>query len=641
MQASLSSNLLTYAISTTPNMLTAGVADATITLLATNQSHEAVTIQEIGITIFTGSSDADLTNEPTQVEQTAPTIAWGISKGNEGRGQYKFVFTPPVSPTGFTLQPGSALTFILSNIALNNVPASTTVRVTEGSGSQPYPYQDLTVSIWPNNWGTVNFSASATNLPAGGSDITLKWEGPSGATYQIQYLDHNTQQIVNIPAAGETPLDSNGTYPRTGKNPDPALSVIATTVFTLSVTETINGILYEAQPQQIVTVAEAVPAITSFTGQVAYDGSTPTFNLDWATQNATSVTGSWSTEQLVPNPSTPAIVPLPFTASKYQLTATNAAGQSVQKTIEVGWEVYRDIPVGAGPVAVAVTGNYAFVVNEGSNNVSVISIKDLTVVATIAVGNAPTTIAITPDGNSALVVNYDDDDIVIIDTASLSINQPSIWLGIKNPMNIAISPMGDFAYVISKRNAYSNYILPIAIALSGFTVGTPVDLGAPLGDVAVTNDGAFVLVSMPDNYRMALLNKSDFAVMNSRNDIQSAGNIIVTPNGLTAVVSSAINPSILWEMGTNDLSLSNRLNMEGPVGSLAMAPNGLYAVATGNNIVSIITVKGLGLGQTINLAQGLEPVAAAVTLDSNLVFLSNYANNSVTVLAMQPINDNG
>src|SRR5262249_19515421 len=60
--------------------------------------------------------------------------------------------------------------------------------------------------------------------------------------------------------------------------------------------------------------------------------------------------------------------------------------------------VVATVPVGARPIAVAITpdGTHAFVTNQNSNTVSVIETATNTVVATVPVGAAPFAVAITP-----------------------------------------------------------------------------------------------------------------------------------------------------------------------------------------------------------------------------------------------------
>ena len=56
-------------------------------------------------------------------------------------------------------------------------------------------------------------------------------------------------------------------------------------------------------------------------------------------------------------------------------------------------------------MAVTPNGAYAYVTNDGSSTVSVISTATNTVTATVTVGNTPYGVAVTPNGAYAYVTN--------------------------------------------------------------------------------------------------------------------------------------------------------------------------------------------------------------------------------------------
>ena len=60
---------------------------------------------------------------------------------------------------------------------------------------------------------------------------------------------------------------------------------------------------------------------------------------------------------------------------------------------------------------------YAYVTNNGSDNVSVIGISTNTVVATVAVGSEPSGVAVSPDGKFVYVTNAGADNISVIQTS--------------------------------------------------------------------------------------------------------------------------------------------------------------------------------------------------------------------------------
>jgi len=118
-------------------------------------------------------------------------------------------------------------------------------------------------------------------------------------------------------------------------------------------------------------------------------------------------------------------------------------------------------------VAVTPDGNHAYVTNFGSNNfspigstVSVVDLNSHMIVGTVDVGLQPSGIAITPDGRFAYVSNYNtlyagpnftdltpgQGTVNIIDTATNTVVPPTIAVG-QSPDAITISPDGLYAYV--------------------------------------------------------------------------------------------------------------------------------------------------------------------------------------------------
>jgi YVTN family beta-propeller protein len=93
---------------------------------------------------------------------------------------------------------------------------------------------------------------------------------------------------------------------------------------------------------------------------------------------------------------------------------TNAISSTVSVIDTATNTVVATVAGGEGPFGVAVTPNgaFAYVANSRDNTVSAISTATNTVVATIPVGDFPTGIAITPNGAFAYVANVSDNTVV-------------------------------------------------------------------------------------------------------------------------------------------------------------------------------------------------------------------------------------
>jgi YVTN family beta-propeller protein len=153
----------------------------------------------------------------------------------------------------------------------------------------------------------------------------------------------------------------------------------------------------------------------------------------------------------------------------------------------------NDIPVGSGPLGVAVTpdGKAAFVANGPSGTVSTIDVKTRTKDPTdIAVGPTSVGVKVTPDGKTAFVtrggsspgsVYFGSDSVSTIDVKTRTKNPTDIAVGAL-PFGVAVTPDGKTAFVA---NGFSDSVSTIDVKTRTKNP-TDIPVGAgPLG-VAVT-----------------------------------------------------------------------------------------------------------------------------------------------------------
>ncbi|MDY7965682.1 YncE family protein, partial [Bacillus thuringiensis] len=91
------------------------------------------------------------------------------------------------------------------------------------------------------------------------------------------------------------------------------------------------------------------------------------------------------------------------------------------------------------------TGKFAYVANFGSNTVSVIDTSSNTVVATVPVGVAPSSVAVTPNEKFVYVANSSSSTVSVIDTSSNTVIA-TVPVGFL-PLGVAVTPNSKFAYV--------------------------------------------------------------------------------------------------------------------------------------------------------------------------------------------------
>jgi DNA-binding beta-propeller fold protein YncE len=157
------------------------------------------------------------------------------------------------------------------------------------------------------------------------------------------------------------------------------------------------------------------------------------------------------------------------------------------------------IAVGPEPIAVAITpdAGAALVLDEGGY-ISVIDAASFVQRTTIPVCRLADAIAITPNGNTAVVGCPNDSSVELIDIATGHITSVALPFP---PGAIAITPDGHTADVVLPTSSFSDptgEVVPVSIQTGA--VGTPLRLSGWIGDkAAFTPDGKRLLVSYDGN----------------------------------------------------------------------------------------------------------------------------------------------
>ncbi len=163
--------------------------------------------------------------------------------------------------------------------------------------------------------------------------------------------------------------------------------------------------------------------------------------------------------------------------SMFTINATTGALTSIG-TVAAGTINAEPAPIS---IVVDPTGTFAYVVNSGSNDVSMYSINAttgiLTSIGSIAAGTIPLSVAVDPTGKFAYVTNFQSNDVSMytINATTGALTSTGMIAAGSNPTSIAIHPSGKFAYVTnSGSNDVSMYSIDAAtgaLTLIG-TIGT-------------------------------------------------------------------------------------------------------------------------------------------------------------------------
>jgi len=284
-------------------------------------------------------------------------------------------------------------------------------------------------------------------------------------------------------------------------------------------------------------------------------------------------------------------------------------------------------------VALAQT-TVAYVVNNLSDDVSVIDTSTNTVIVTIPVGDGPQRVAFTPDGSRAYVTNFLDDNVSVIDTLT---NTEIDVDGDPNngitripvgtfPIGIEVSPDGTKVYVanegsddISVIDTATNIVSPPFAVVGG--INTP---HAP----AFTPDGSEVWVSGGAGNSISRFAFSDNMVLGLIGGvIGAAERIKFLLDGSFAFVNNGCGAcGNLQKISTVSNSVVATLSFGSAGAGLAIAPDGSAVYAgTGFNGGRVHKINPNTLGIIFSAPTPSFPLGIAVTPDGNTLYAANPA----------------
>lgn len=286
-------------------------------------------------------------------------------------------------------------------------------------------------------------------------------------------------------------------------------------------------------------------------------------------------------------------------------------------------EVGPPVSVGSGPMSVAANsaGTRVYVANSGSGDVSVIDTATSSVIFTTPVGSSPRDLVVNSAGTKVYVANSGTSDVSVIDTLTNSLIA-TVGVG-SNPDGIAINPAGTRVYTAN--NNSSNVSV---IDTSTNTVIASVPVSTTPSSVVVNSAGTHVYVasSFPDPQY-----GDDISV------IDAATNAVVATVSLGGgfIESIAINPAgtrvyamclcgFVYVIDTTTNNVIAAVPVTGYSRRVAVNPTGTFVyVATGagqvlvidasiNTVVAAITL-GAGDASSVAFSSGGPPPIASAT----------------------------
>jgi YVTN family beta-propeller protein len=276
------------------------------------------------------------------------------------------------------------------------------------------------------------------------------------------------------------------------------------------------------------------------------------------------------------------------------------------------------VDVGTGPYGVALGKEYLFLSNSSDNTVSVISMSDNGLIRTLDAGHSPRGLAVASDDSYVYVANHSANTMSIIDPSDNSQTALDIGAG---PIGVAISPDENFIYVTNNSDdslsVISTHTPELFVTLSNHHYirydddpDEDIAFDRPYG-VTVCPEGYYIFVVNNGNNTLSIL--SAFEVYNQGDYFDWA----------------AYDPD---DDSQGPYGLSQPIDLGNDPRCVAVTPNVAYAYVTNyaDDTVSVIALDNYEVIQTIDVGNG--PYGISVTNSGEIVYVVNQLAGTVSVI---------
>jgi hypothetical protein len=181
--------LLTYAISSDPNPLQAGVKGGLILSISNPDPSNKITLYSVSITVSVGKTAKDLTTTTAGIHTPAPA-GWSAKFG-EGSGVYT---AKPGDGAGVDVTT-KGIALEISEIAVNDQVGATVVFIDEeakdsSGSSRKVRSREITLAKFPARFRLTELTAAPDPVVSGRS-VILSWLGsnmPGLVTYKLEWV---------------------------------------------------------------------------------------------------------------------------------------------------------------------------------------------------------------------------------------------------------------------------------------------------------------------------------------------------------------------------------------------------------------------------------------------------------------------
>lgn len=214
-----------------------------------------------------------------------------------------------------------------------------------------------------------------------------------------------------------------------------------------------------------------------------------------------------------------------FTEDEKYALVTNNEDHTVSVIDLKDYTIVQSIPTGKGPhgFRISTDSKYAYIANMGEDSISVINLGKLVEEKKIKVGSTPVTTAITTDGKTLLATLHTENAVAIVDLETGETTKVQVG---KGPAQVYLQEDSRYAFVANQgsEDAPSNSISKIDIWTKEVVA------------TIETGKGAHGVVTSPDNQFVYVTNMFENTVSvieNAQNKVIETISVDKVPNGIS------------------------------------------------------------------------------------------------------------
>jgi YVTN family beta-propeller protein len=214
-----------------------------------------------------------------------------------------------------------------------------------------------------------------------------------------------------------------------------------------------------------------------------------------------------------------------FTENGQYALVTNNEDNTVSVIDLKDFTIIQTIPTGKGPHGFRISSDsrYAYIANMSEDTVSVINLETFTEEKTLQVGYTPVTTAITTDGTTLLATLHTENAVAIVDVESGETTKMEVG---KGPAQVYIQPDNQFAFIANQGSEANPSNSVTKIDLQTKKVVATIETGKGAHGVVTSSDNQYVYVTNMFEHTVSVID-------NTKNKVIATIPVDKIPNGIS------------------------------------------------------------------------------------------------------------